>query len=147
MQLHSKLRRGRTLWKQVQKRPPRSRVLKWAEQPMSTKDGFVGLVKLHDFREFLSDESGRLAERIFGSNVRGFVVDSGVNEDIGKSILHPQGEPNFWLLNNGVTMIAAKTAPAHLMLTVDDPQIVNGLQTSRVIFDTLDKDKQDDRTI
>src|SRR5690606_5720023 len=32
-------------------------------------------------------------------------------------------------------------------LTVDDPQIVNGLQTSRVIFDTLKKGTEDNRTV
>lgn len=138
---------AKELWEQVQKRPPRSRPLKWAEQPMSTKDGYVGLVKLPDFRAFLADESGALAERIFESNVRGFVLDSDVNDDIAKSLRDPTDEPNFWLLNNGVTMIAAKTSPAHLMLTVDDPQIVNGLQTSRVIFDTLSNDSTDDRTV
>jgi hypothetical protein len=138
---------AKELWEQVQKRPPRSRPLKWAEQPMSTKDGYVGLVRLPDFRNFLEEESGVLAERIFESNVRGYVLDSDVNEDIAKSLREPTGEPNFWLLNNGVTMIAAKAAPAHLMLTIDDPQIVNGLQTSRTIFDTLKKDSQDDRTV
>lgn len=138
---------AKELWEQVQKRPSRSRALKWAEQPMSTKDGYVGLVKLPDYREFLEDDLGGLAERIFESNVRGFVLDSDVNEDIAKSLREPDGEPNFWLLNNGVTMIAAKTAPAHLMLTIDDPQIVNGLQTSRTIFDTLTKDSKDDRAV
>ena len=44
-------------------------------------------------------------------------------------------------------MIAAKTAPPHLKLTVDDPPIVNGLQTSRVIFDTIEKGATDDRTV
>src|SRR5262249_39608709 len=59
---------AKELWAQVQRRPPKSKTLKWAEQPMSTKDGYVGLVKLHDYREFLEDDSGRLAERIFESN-------------------------------------------------------------------------------
>lgn len=135
------------LWAQVQKRPKSSRPIKWAEQPMSTKDGYVGLVKLPDFRGFLEDDDGSLAERIFESNVRGFVQDSGVNDDIAASLRNPVDEPNFWLLNNGVTIIAAKAAPAHLMLTVEDPQIVNGLQTSRVIFDNISKDAKDDRTV
>jgi hypothetical protein len=116
---------------------------------MSTEDGYVGLVKLPDFRTFLIDEDDPtvLAERIFESNVRGYVIDSNVNEDIAASLSNPAGEPNFWLLNNGVTIIAAKTAPAHLMLTVEDPQIVNGLQTSRVIFDTLPRGSEDERTV
>jgi hypothetical protein len=30
------------LWEQVQKRPKNTRTIKWSEQPMSTKDGYVG---------------------------------------------------------------------------------------------------------
>ena len=140
---------AKQLWEQVQKRPLRRRVIKWAAQPMRASDGYVGLVRLPDLRAFLAedDKPDVLAERLFESNVRGFVLDSGVNDDIAKSLLHPDDEPNFWLLNNGVTIIAAKTVPAHLMVTVEDPQIVNGLQTSRVIFDTIPVDSTDDRTV
>ncbi len=109
----------------------------------------MGLVKLSDYREFLVDDDDPqvLAERIFESNVRGFVLDSPVNEDIAKSLQNPEDEPNFWLLNNGVTIIAAKTSPAHRMLTIEDPQIVNGLQTSRIIFDRISPDAVDERTV
>lgn len=140
---------ARELWEQVQKRPLRRRMIKWAEQPMSTKDGYVGLVKLPDFRSFLADDEDpyMLSERIFESNVRGYVIESSVNDDIAKSLKNPENEPNFWLLNNGVTIIAAKLSPAHLLLTVEDPQVVNGLQTSRVLFDTVPVDSDDTRTV
>lgn len=122
------------LWEQVQRRPPKSKTLIWSEQPMSTVEGFVGLVKLKDFCGFLEDPPGYLAERIFESNVRGYQQDSTVNEGIAKTLRTADG-PNFWLLNNGVTIIASKATPAgHLHLAIDDPQIVNGLQTSRVLF-------------
>jgi hypothetical protein len=124
------------LWEQVQKRPPKSKTLIWSEAPMSTKEGFVGLVRLNDFQNFLEDDSdpGMLAERIFESNVRGFQQDSTVNEDIAHSLENAE-QINFWLLNNGVTIIASKAQPAsHLHLSIEDPQIVNGLQTSRLIF-------------
>jgi hypothetical protein len=124
-------------------------VIKWSEPPLGTKEGYVGLVKLHDWREFLVEGADPvvLAERIFESNVRGFVLDSTINDEMASSIRNPADEPNFWLLNNGVTLIAAKAASAHLMLTVSDPQIVNGLQTSRVIFDTIAPGTRDDRTV
>lgn len=140
---------AKELWEQVQKRPLSNRRIRWAEQPMQTKEGYVGLVKLHDFRAFLveSDDPDVLAERIFESNVRGFVLDSNINEEMANSIRNSSDEPNFWLLNNGVTIIAEQASPAHLMLTVSDPQIVNGLQTSRVIFDTIDPHARDDRTV
>ncbi len=68
------------LWEQVQRRPPKSKAMRWAETPMSTSEGFVGLVQLKEFSAFLADQSGELEERIFESNVRGYQQDSAVNE-------------------------------------------------------------------
>ena len=128
---------ARELWEQVQRRPPKNRTIVWAETPMVTQEGSVGLVRLSEFCTFLEDAPGQLAEHIFESNVRGFQQDSTVNKAIAKT-LDEQGGPNFWLLNNGVTIIANKaTNLANKRLVVEDPQIVNGLQTSRVIYATI----------
>ena len=102
---------------------------------MQTVEGFVGLVKLREFCNFIEDEPGVLAERIFESNVRGYQPDAVVNEQIQQSLQNVNGNGNFWLLNNGVTIISPRAIQAgHLNLSIDDPQIVNGLQTSREIF-------------
>ncbi len=117
---------------------------------MSTNEGFVGLAKLKDFCTFLEDQPGELAERIFESNVRGYQQDFTVNEGIAKTLGNAEEGPNFWLLNNGVTIIASKAAPAgHLHLSIEDPQIVNGLQTSREIFSYFAKNTEatDSRTV
>jgi len=140
---------AKELWEQVQKRPPKSRHLIWAETPMNTVEGSVGLVRLKDFCTFLTDHpSKEIAERIFESNVRGYQDESKVNEGIAKSLSENDG-PNFWLLNNGVTIIAAKAAPAgHRSLSIEDPQIVNGLQTSRIVFKYFkDHNTADNRTV
>ena len=140
---------AKELWEQVQLRPPKTKMLKWSEQPMSTTEGFVGLVKLGDFCSFLEDQPGELAERIFESNVRGYQIDSSINEGIAQTLEETNG-PNFWLLNNGVTIIASKASQAgHLQLAIEDAQIVNGLQTSRVIFSHIigKKASQDTRTV
>lgn len=135
----------RELWEQVQRRPPKSRTIIWAETPMVAVEGHVGLVRLQDFCRFLEDEPGQLAERIFESNVRGYHQDSTVNQEIEKTLIEKNG-PTFWLLNNGVTIIAAKAAPGgHLQLIVEDAQIVNGLQTSRVIYADIGSASSDDK--
>ena len=87
-----------------------------------------------DYRAFLLDEHGDLHERIFESNVRGFQQNTPVNIGIRKTLQNP-GQADFWLLNNGIIILAAKTEPAgYKMLKIEDPQIVNGLQTSRQIY-------------
>ena len=41
------------LWTQVQLRIPKSKTLHWQDTPLGTPEGFVGLVKLHDYWTFL----------------------------------------------------------------------------------------------
>ena len=123
------------LWGQVQSRPPNRKTLKWASQPMSTAEGEIGLVKLPDYYAFISDDNGRVAERFFDSNVRGYWPRSGVNKGIADTLKADDGT-EFWLLNNGITILAEKsnTTSGFLELEIHDPQIVNGLQTSRQIY-------------
>lgn len=116
------------------KRPSRSRTLLFSETPMQAKDGYVGLVRLPDYYHFISD-GGELAERILEANVRGYQQNTSVNKQIGATLGEKNGRANFWLLNNGITIIAEEAQSAgHLRYSLMDPQIVNGLQTSREIF-------------
>jgi AIPR protein len=121
------------LWTQVQLRTPKSKPLHWQDTPLETPEGWVGLVKLYDYWSFLKDEHGDLHERIFESNVRGFQQNTPVNVSI-RNTLDKRGAADFWLLNNGITILAGKASKAgYKKLEIDDPQIVNGLQTSRQI--------------
>jgi len=123
------------LLEQAKLRPLREKTIDWASAPMATKEGYVGLVKLSDYYEFIKDENGQLADRMLEANVRGFQGNVTVNNQIKQTLLG-SSETNFWLLNNGITVIASKEQTAgHLKLSLVDPQIVNGLQTSRQIFD------------
>lgn len=122
------------LLNQVRSRPLKEKAIKWVSQPMPTEEGEVGLVKLTDFYTFLQDDKGELAERIFDSNVRGYWKSTPVNRKIGETLRNP-GAADFWMLNNGITMLAADiTNDGYLQEKVIDPQIVNGLQTSRQVF-------------
>lgn len=122
------------LWTQVQTRPPKKKVLQWASQPMLTQEGEIGLVKLLDYYDFLKDKDGEITERIFDSNVRGYWKSTPVNKRIADTLKGPSNS-EFWLLNNGITILADKTDNAgYLQIEITDPQIVNGLQTSRQIY-------------
>jgi hypothetical protein len=117
------------LWTQVQVRPRKNKALQWAAQPLETPEGIVGLVKLNDYYDFLKNEHNDLEEKIFESNVRGFWQNTYVNAGIKKTLENP-GAADFWLLNNGITILAGKSSPGGFnRLIIDDPQIVNGLQT------------------
>ena len=129
--------------------PSTSRILEVAESPIGTTAGsYLCLVSLPKYYEFISD-SGSLARSIFESNVRDYQGSVVVNTGIRKTLQNIKSE-NFWYLNNGVTIITPKAVLAGKQLTIEDPQIVNGLQTSHEIyqhFSQFDKHVGDDRTI
>lgn len=112
--------------------PSTSRVLEVAESTIGTTAGsYLCLVSLSKYFEFISD-SGSLARSIFESNVRDYQGSVVVNTGIRKTLENKHSE-NFWYLNNGVTIITPKAVMAGKQLTIEDPQIVNGLQTSHEI--------------
>ncbi len=123
------------LSKQVQTRISKRKTLIWAEPPMESAAGYVGLVRLKDYVAFIQTDSGTLAEHMLDANVRGYQGDVTVNKQI-KETLQNQSDANFWILNNGITVLASGVpqSAGHLRLDLEDPQIVNGLQTSREIF-------------
>lgn len=129
--------------------PSTSRILEVAESPIGTSSGsYVCLVSISKYYDFVSD-SGSLARSIFESNVRDYQGSVIVNTGIRKTLENKESE-NFWYLNNGVTIITPKAVLAGKQLTIEDPQIVNGLQTSHEIyqyFSQMGDDEEDDRAV
>lgn len=129
--------------------PSTSRILDVSESPIGTDAGsYLCLVSLSKYYGFVSD-SGSLARSIFESNVRDYQGSVVVNTGIRQTLANPDSE-NFWYLNNGVTIITPKAVLAGKQLTIEDPQIVNGLQTSHEIyqhFSELEDHTGDDRAV
>lgn len=129
--------------------PASSRTLEISEQPISTSAGsYICLASLTNYYEFVSD-NGSLARSIFESNVRDYQGSVTVNTGI-RLTLQNMNSDDFWYLNNGVTIITPKAVSAGKQLTIEDPQIVNGLQTSHEIyrhFSNAESAKDDKRSI
>lgn len=129
--------------------PSTSRKLEIAESPISTVSGsYVCLVSLSKYFEFICD-AGSISRSIFESNVRDYQGSVVVNTGI-KNTLSNKNSDNFWYLNNGVTIITPKAVSAGKQLTIEDPQIVNGLQTSHEVyryFSELEAPVVDERAI
>ena len=113
--------------------PSSSRILEVSESPISTVGGsYICLVNLKSYFNFISD-AGALARSLFESNVRDYQGSVIVNTGIRQTLQNSDSE-DFWYLNNGVTIITPKAILAGKQLTIEDPQIVNGLQTSHEIY-------------
>src|SRR5208337_518897 len=107
--------------------------LPFLEHLATGKDSYVLLVRLEDYWEFVSDESGHLRRYLFDSNVRDFLGPGQVNQEIKRSLADPTA-PDFWWLNNGVTILATSATIPGKTIQLQDIQIVNGLQTTETIY-------------
>lgn len=109
--------------------------LNLTENPISSsgKVAFVCLVSLHEYRNFITDGDGDIRNRLFEANVRDYQGKTAVNEEIQASLRTTSVE-DFWWLNNGVTILATNATLSGKALQIENPEIVNGLQTSREVF-------------
>lgn len=110
---------------------------------------YVGLVKLRSFIEFII-EGSELNQGLFEFNVRDFEGDRAiVNSAIAKTIENPDANTDFWWFNNGVTILADEVDSNDPdKLDILGPKIVNGLQTSNVLFNSRGSiDESDERRV
>ena len=102
-------------------------------EALAKGERYVVLVRLSDYFKFISDEDGKLRRYLFESNVRDFMGLNRVNEDI-RSTLENRESPDFWWLNNGVTILATSASITGKSIQASEIQIVNGLQTTESIY-------------
>ena len=117
-------------------KPPQHFELIAAGQPLSadaTGGSYVALVRLDRYFDFITSDNGDLHWRLFEANVRDWQGDNKVNRQIQES-LRQQDTNDFWWLNNGVTMLVKSLVPSGHSLRLENPEIVNGLQTTRAIW-------------
>jgi len=93
---------------------------------------YVLLTRLDEFCRFVSDEH-HLRRYLFDSNIRDYLGKNHVNEDIAESLCDPTA-PDFWWLNNGITILATDATVLGKTIQLQDVQIVNGLQTTESVF-------------
>lgn len=112
------------------------------EQCINQNGQYVLLTKLSDYYNFITDETGKLNKKLFDANVRDYLGLNPVNLDILTSLSNVEG-PNFWWLNNGITIIGSKAVIVGNSITVEDVKIVNGLQTSESIYNYFSEPRDD----
>ena len=103
------------------------------DQCISQDGQYVVLANLKNYHSFITDSHGKLNRHLFDSNVRDYLGLNPVNSDILRSLKEDSG-PNFWWLNNGITIIGTQAHIVGNAISIQNVQIVNGLQTSETIF-------------
>lgn len=112
--------------------PTRTHTLKVSHKLSANDESVVALTKLTDFYDFIS-EDGKILTEIFEENIRDYQGNITVNKEISATLKNVDSD-DFWYLNNGVTVLTSKIGGGGNIVSIDDPQIVNGLQTSTEIF-------------
>ena len=117
----------------ARKKPVRVKALNIEGTPINTRDGgYIALVSLTNYYDFIT-ENDKLIKAFFDANVRDYQGKIEVNQAISETLKNPNNE-DFWWLNNGVTITTTNATLASQSLTIEDPQIVNGLQSSHELF-------------
>lgn len=112
-----------------------SKDISLTDNPISTQDGgYIAIVPLKNYYNFISNENGELIRYFFDANIRDYQGKVEVNVAIKDTLMSPNPDEDFWWLNNGITITATDATFASKKLHIEDPQIVNGLQTSFEIY-------------
>lgn len=101
------------------------------------KESYLGYLPVSIYISLITDESGNLLRGLFYDNVRDFQGDNPVNQEIEQTLTSHAREA-FVLLNNGVTVVADDLSVTGDNFNLTGFQIVNGCQTSHVLFNNRD---------
>lgn len=97
--------------------------------------GSIGLVNLYQFLKRYRDQTGDL-DRIYEKNVRRFLGGRGKVNKAMQSTLRDAPE-RFGLYNNGITIVVHSYSKEDGHVTLAEPYIVNGCQTTRTIWEVF----------
>ena len=87
-----------------------------------------------EFLKIITKEDGYLRRSLFNDNVRDYLGNKGaINSEIEKTII--ESPEMFLLCNNGITIVCSDFDQVRdKLVKIENPQIVNGCQTSNSIF-------------
>lgn len=101
------------------------------------KEAYLGYLPAPVYLDLITDEDGNLLRNLFYDNVRDFQGDNSVNIEIELTIRGARKDA-FVLLNNGITIVSEDLKQTGDQITLTGFQIVNGCQTSHVLFNNKD---------
>lgn len=92
----------------------------------------IAICKAPDFVSMINTEDGIIRKTLFNDNVRDFQGENAINSEIINTIKN--NPERFVLFNNGITIVCSSFNMGNRLLEIENPQIVNGCQSSYLIF-------------
>ncbi|MEK7993511.1 MAG: AIPR family protein [Planctomycetota bacterium] len=102
------------------------------------REAYLGYLPAAEYLAMITDDNQNLLRGLFYENVRDFQGENPVNQEIEET-LRTNGRDSFVLLNNGITVVSEDLGKTGDRFTVSGFQIVNGCQTSHVLFNNRDR--------
>jgi hypothetical protein len=99
------------------------------------EQAYLGLLSATEYLKLIKNTNDEIISSIFYDNVRHWQDWNPVNTEIKQTLDNDEQNKHFPLLNNGVTIIAKRIIPTGNRFVIEDYQIVNGCQTSYVIYE------------
>ena len=109
-------------------------------------EAYFGLLSFREYKKILIDVETDKIRNLFYDNVRDNLGLNDVNNDIKKT-LDDKKYDFFPLLNNGITIIAEKNLGSGDKFILENFQIVNGCQTSNILYESRNLDSIDNLLI
>ncbi len=97
------------------------------------QESYLGYLPISEYLKLITDDSGNIVRGLFYDNVRDYQGENPVNREISVTLNSPESAL-FVLLNNGVTVVAEALSKTGDQFTIEDYQVVNGCQTSYVLY-------------
>jgi hypothetical protein len=106
-------------------------------------ESYIGVAKCKDFIRLITNEQGAIISNLFEDNVRYFQGNNAVNAEVQTTLRNEKKQREFSILNNGVTIVAKEVRITGKSITLCDFQVVNGCQTSFVLYENRNRLKDD----
>ncbi|MCD4675642.1 MAG: AIPR family protein, partial [Desulfobacula sp.] len=100
-------------------------------------DSCILICYANELTKLLTTEDKVIRKSLFNDNVRDYQGTNNVNLEIDETIR--EDPEKFILLNNGITIVCDEFIPSNRRITLKNPQIVNGCQTSHVLYYAKEK--------
>ncbi len=104
----------------------------------SVDEGYIGFISAEELLKIVTiedadDEIVSLNKAVFFDNIRDYNPNSKINKEIASALLRGE-QDNFIYRNNGITVVAKNVDRTGNNFRIEDFQVVNGCQTSNVIY-------------
>lgn len=108
-------------------------------ESIGVTQSIIGSMAIKDYITLISDSDGNIMRSLFFDNIRDFQGNNKVNKEIAETLQEKELQYLLPLLNNGITIIAKNTDRTGHKIRLTDFQIVNGCQSSYILFNNKEK--------